>query len=93
MPLGVDIGILLAEAPRPLTREIFGNMPRAAQSLFYVVAAATVGLLLSGVLSRVRFRLRGRERADRRVEQDCVDEIVDSGAATFPSRVHSASSC
>jgi hypothetical protein len=44
MSLGVNIIGLLAQGSRPLTREIFGNVPRSAQILFYVVAAAAVGL-------------------------------------------------
>ena len=62
MPIGVNIVGLLAEASRPLTREIFGNVPRAAQALFYVVAAAAVGLSLYGIVLRVRLWSKGTRK-------------------------------
>jgi Fe-S oxidoreductase/nitrate reductase gamma subunit len=49
-----------AAAPTQLTREIFGNVPGWAQTLFYVLAAAAVAAWLYGVLRRVLFWKQGR---------------------------------
>jgi Fe-S oxidoreductase/nitrate reductase gamma subunit len=52
--------ILAAAAPTQLTREIFGNVPGWAQTLFYVLAAAAIAAWLYGVLRRVRLWKQGR---------------------------------
>ena len=65
MPNGVPIVSLLAEASRPLTREIFGNVPRAAKTVFYVVAAIAVGLWIYGIVRRVRLWLKGTRKGAR----------------------------
>src|SRR3954468_10241275 len=59
MSYGLNIISVLAQASRPLTREIFGNVPRSAQMVFYVVAAVTIGLSLYGVGRRVRLWRKG----------------------------------
>ena len=48
--------------PRPtqLTREIFGNVPGWAQTLFYLLAAAAVAIWVYGVVRRVRLWRQGR---------------------------------
>ncbi len=56
---------LLAEASRPLTREIFGNIPRAAQAVFYGVAVIAIGLWLYGVVRRVRLWKQGTQKGAR----------------------------
>ncbi len=52
--------ILAAAAPTQLTREIFGNVPGWAQTLFYVLAAAAIAIWVYGVLRRVRLWKQGR---------------------------------
>jgi Fe-S oxidoreductase/nitrate reductase gamma subunit len=52
--------ILAAAAPTQLTREIFGNVPGLAQTLFYVLAAAAIAIWVYGVLRRVRLWKQGR---------------------------------
>src|SRR5689334_22607129 len=62
MSLGVNIIGLLAESPQLLTREIFGNVPRAAQAVFYVCALIAVGLWLYGIVRRVRLWMKGTRK-------------------------------
>ncbi|HJQ80113.1 MAG TPA: (Fe-S)-binding protein [Lacipirellulaceae bacterium] len=52
--------IFAAAGPTQLTREIFGNVPGWAQTLFYVLAAAAIITWLYGVLRRVRLWKQGR---------------------------------
>jgi Fe-S oxidoreductase/nitrate reductase gamma subunit len=52
--------IFAAAASTQLTREIFGNVPGWAQTLFYVLAAAATATWLYGVLRRVRLWRQGR---------------------------------
>ncbi|HEY3391374.1 MAG TPA: (Fe-S)-binding protein [Lacipirellulaceae bacterium] len=52
--------IFAAAAPTPLSREIFGNVPGWAQTLFYVLAAAAIGIWIYGVLRQVRLWKQGR---------------------------------
>jgi Fe-S oxidoreductase/nitrate reductase gamma subunit len=52
--------ILAAAAPAQLSREIFGNVPGSAQTLFYVLALAAVAAFLYGILRRVRLWKQGR---------------------------------
>jgi Fe-S oxidoreductase/nitrate reductase gamma subunit len=59
MPLA-PLAELAAAAARPLTREIFGNIPGWAQGLFYGVAGAAVGLWAYGIYRRVRLWRKGR---------------------------------
>jgi Fe-S oxidoreductase/nitrate reductase gamma subunit len=59
MSSGINLIHLLAEASRPLTREIFGNVPRLAQTIFYAVALVAVGVWLYGVWRRVRLWRQG----------------------------------
>ncbi len=47
-------------APTQLTREIFGNVPGWAQTLFYLLAAAAIAMWLYGLLRRVRLWKQGR---------------------------------
>ena len=53
---------LLGEGSRPLTREIFGNVPRAAQLVFYGLALFAIALWLYGVMRRVRLWLKGTHK-------------------------------
>jgi Fe-S oxidoreductase/nitrate reductase gamma subunit len=62
MPQGLNADALLGDAQIPLTREIFGNVPRAAQSVFYAVAVVAVGLWLYGVWRRLRLWMRGTQK-------------------------------
>jgi Fe-S oxidoreductase/nitrate reductase gamma subunit len=75
MSNGVSIS-LLAEASRPLTREIFGNIPRAAQAVFYVVAAIAVGLWLYGIVRRVRLWQKGTRKGARINSRLAIRRIV-----------------
>jgi Fe-S oxidoreductase/nitrate reductase gamma subunit len=59
---GLFIDGLLADAARPLTREIFGNVPRAAQAVFYAVALVAIGMWLYGIWRRVRLWQQGTRR-------------------------------
>src|SRR5215468_1762602 len=59
------IMVLFAEASRPLTREIFGNVPRGPQAVFYMIAAAAVGLWLYGIARRVRLWIKGTRKGGR----------------------------
>jgi Fe-S oxidoreductase/nitrate reductase gamma subunit len=52
--------IFAAAAPTQLTREIFGNVPNWAQTLFYLLAAAAIAIWVYGVLRRVRLWKQGR---------------------------------
>src|SRR5690349_4619877 len=54
--------VMFAEATHPLTREIFGNVPRAAQAVFYVLATMAVGLWLYGIMRRVRLWIKGARK-------------------------------
>lgn len=60
MPLAPLAEISAAADSSALTREIFGNIPGWAQGLFYVAAAAAVGLWAYGIVRRVRLWRRGR---------------------------------
>ncbi len=83
---------LVAEASRTLTREIFGNVPRTAQAVFYGVAAVAIGLWLYGIWRRVRLWLHGTPQgggvnlrlAARRLLRDVVFQrrVWGRGAAS-----------
>lgn len=59
---GILSNDLLAEVPRQLTREIFGNVPRWAQALFYLAAVVAVALWLYGVVGRVQLWRKGAHK-------------------------------
>ncbi len=50
---------LIATAPSPLTREIFGNIPTWGKVVFYVAAAFAVAMWLRGIVRRVRLWRQG----------------------------------
>ncbi|MCI0334773.1 MAG: 4Fe-4S dicluster domain-containing protein [Planctomycetes bacterium] len=50
--------------PAQLTREVFGNVPAWAQTLFYLLAAAAVGVFVYGIVRRVRLWRKGRPACD-----------------------------
>jgi Fe-S oxidoreductase/nitrate reductase gamma subunit len=60
MPLAPLAELAAAAAGKPITREIFGNIPGWAQGLFYGVAGAAVGLWAYGIYRRVRLWRKGR---------------------------------
>ena len=76
MSIGLNIVGLLAEASPPLTREIFGNVPRAAQAVFYAVALVAVGLCFYGVVQRVRLWQMGTRKGARISPQLAIRRIV-----------------
>src|SRR5215210_8586360 len=76
MSIGLNIVCLLAETSRPLTREIFGNVPRAAQAVFYAVAFVAIGLWLYGVVRRVRLWQMGTRKGARISPQLAIRRIV-----------------
>src|SRR3954471_20608771 len=57
----------LAEAPSAttpvqLTRQVFGNVPGWGQTIFYLLAAAAIGIWLYGIARRVQLWRKGRRR-------------------------------
>jgi len=48
---------------KPLTREVFGNIPPAARLIFYIVAGAAVAFFVYGLLCRVRLWRLGQKTA------------------------------
>lgn len=76
MSSGIYIISLLAEASRPLTREIFGNVPRAAQTLFYGAAVFAIALWMYGVSRRVRLWLKGTRKGARIPLQVAIRRVV-----------------
>ncbi len=56
---------LASAPPVQLTRQIFGNVPNWAQTLFYLVAAAAVCVWLYGILRRARLWRQGRQSNSR----------------------------
>src|SRR5688572_16557340 len=67
MPLAPLADIPAATDAAPLTREIFGNIPGWAQTLFYLAAGAAVGLWAYGIFRRARLWLSGRPSGRIRV--------------------------
>ncbi|MBA3481307.1 MAG: 4Fe-4S dicluster domain-containing protein [Pirellulales bacterium] len=60
MPLAPLAETSAAADSSALTREIFGNIPGWAQSLFYLASAVAVGLWAYGIVRRVRLWRHGR---------------------------------
>src|SRR4051812_36433693 len=76
MSSGIYIVSLFAEASRPLTREIFGNVPRAAQAVFYGLALFAIALWIYGVLRRMRLWLNGTRKGARISPQVAIRRVV-----------------
>ena len=76
MPGGVYMVSLIAEAPKPLTREIFGNVPRTAQAVFYGVALFAIALWVYGVVRRVQLWRKGTRKGARISPQAAIRRIV-----------------
>jgi Fe-S oxidoreductase/nitrate reductase gamma subunit len=65
MLFGLPITGILAQAPRVLTREIFGNVPRGARIGFYILAVVAIAIWLYGVFRRVRLWKQGLHKGRR----------------------------
>ena len=88
----VSTQLVLAAAQRPLTREIFGNVPGWAQALFYMVAAVAVAAWVYGIVRRVRLWRQGAQSgtpvnwplAIRRLVRDVIFQyrVCGRGAAS-----------
>ena len=76
MSSGVYFISLLGEGSRPLTREIFGNVPRAAQLVFYGLALFAIALWIYGVVRRVRLWLKGTHKGARISPQVAIRRVM-----------------
>jgi len=53
---------LSTDGPVQLTRQVFGNVPGWAQTAFYLLAIAAVGIWLYGIARRMQLWRTGRRK-------------------------------